>query len=59
MAGRIHGEIQKGFIRAEVIPAQLLLEHSNYVAAKESGDIRSEGRDYELHNKDVVCIKWK
>jgi GTP-binding protein YchF len=59
LAGRIHGEIEKGFIRAEVISAARLLEHDNYVAAKESGGIRSEGRDYELHNRDVVCIKWK
>jgi ribosome-binding ATPase YchF (GTP1/OBG family) len=59
LAGRIHGEIEKGFIRAEVISAARLLEHDNYVAAKESGGIRTEGRDYELHNRDVVCIKWK
>lgn len=59
LAGRIHGDIERGFIKAEVIPASILLEHKNYVAAKESGSIRSEGKDYELHDKDVVCIKWK
>eukprot|EP00980_Cylindrotheca_fusiformis_P000850 scaffold221_cov120-Cylindrotheca_fusiformis.AAC.11 len=59
LAGRIHGDIEKGFIRAEVISASKLLEHDGYVGAKESGDIRAEGRDYELQNHDVVCIKWK
>lgn len=59
LAGRIHGQIEKGFIRAEAATASKILEHDNYVAAKESGCIRSEGRDYELQNRDVVCIKWK
>ena len=59
LAGRIHGDIEKGFIRAEVIPANVLLEHETYAAAKDSGSIRSEGKDYQLVDNDVVCIKWK
>jgi len=59
LAGRLHGEIQKGFIRAEVTPARSLLEHESYIAAKESGCIRTEGRDYVLNPSDVVLIKWK
>lgn len=59
LAGRIHGEIQRGFIRAEVIQAANLLEHESYNAAKDTGSIRLEGREYELENDDVVCIKWK
>jgi GTP-binding protein YchF len=59
LARRLHGDIQKGFIRAEVVPAELLLEHDSYTAAKEAGCIRTEGRDYVLNSNDVVLIKWK
>lgn len=59
LAGRLHGEIKKGFIRAEVTPAEILLEYASYTAAKASGCIRTEGRDYVLNSNDVVLIKWK
>jgi GTP-binding protein YchF len=59
MAGRLHGEIQKGFIRAEVMPASILLDHVDYAAAKDAGCVRAEGRGYELQSNDVVLIKWK
>ena len=59
LAGRLHGDIQKGFIRAEVCSASELLKHSNYVQAKETGCIRTEGRDYVLQPNDVILIKWK
>ena len=59
LAGRLHGEIQKGFIHAEVTHARSLLEHENYIAAKGYGCVRTEGRDYVLRPSDVVLIKWK
>ncbi|KAL3939137.1 MAG: hypothetical protein SGBAC_006082 [Bacillariaceae sp.] len=59
LAGRIHGEIERGFMRAEVISAANLLEHDTFNAAKDTGSIRMEGREYELENGDVVCIRWK
>jgi ribosome-binding ATPase YchF (GTP1/OBG family) len=59
LAGRLHGEIQKGFIRAEVTKASDLLIHEHYAAAKEAGCVRTEGRDYVLTADDVVLIKWK
>jgi GTP-binding protein YchF len=59
LAGRIHGEVQKGFMRAEVTPANELLDYSSYTEAKEAGRVRTEGRDYELNSDDVVLIKWK
>ena len=58
LAGRIHGDIQRGFVRAEVVPAPTLLEHSSYAAAKEAGCIRTEGRDARVDDRDVVLIKW-
>jgi ribosome-binding ATPase YchF (GTP1/OBG family) len=59
LARRLHGDIQKGFIRAEVTPACKLLEFSSYSAAKDAGVVRTQGRDYVLEEDDVVLIKWK
>ena len=56
---QMHGDIQKGFIRAEVTPATTLLDHASYNAAKEAGAVRTEGKDAVLQDKDVVLIKWK
>ena len=59
-AARIHREIQKGFIKAQVIPVSQLLEQaSDYVHAKELGILRTEGKDYHLQNGDVICMQWK
>jgi GTP-binding protein YchF len=58
LAGRIHGEIERGFIKAEVIPASELLAHGSYAGAKEAGAIRTEGKDYDVQDGDVVLIKW-
>ena len=59
LAGRLHGEIQRGFIRAEVANAAILLEHPSYNAAKDAGVVRGEGKDAALEDGDVVFIKWK
>lgn len=59
LAGRLHGEIERGFIRAEVIPAPLLLQFESYNDAKETGTVRTEGKDCILEDNDVVLIKWK
>ncbi|KAL3756747.1 hypothetical protein ACHAWU_003497 [Discostella pseudostelligera] len=59
LAGKLHGDIQKGFIRAEVIQSQDLIGYENYSAAKEDGRIRTEGKEYVLTNGDVVLIKWR
>lgn len=59
LAGRIHGEIERGFIRAEVMNSNTLIKYENYNAAKDDGCVKIEGRDYELTSDDVVLIKWK
>ena len=59
LAGRLHGDIQKGFIRAEVVSAPELLRHANFAMAKESGCVKTDGRNYLLETNDVVLIKWK
>lgn len=58
LAGRIHGDIQKGFVCAETVPVLSLLEHESYASAKDAGCVRTEGRDYTVTNGDVVLVKW-
>ena len=59
MAGRLHGDIQKGFQRAEIINVNDLLGQNSYALAKETGCVRSEGKEYLIQNGDVVLIKWR
>jgi ribosome-binding ATPase YchF (GTP1/OBG family) len=58
-AGKLHGDIKKGFMHAEVVNAAGMIKFETYTAAKESGSIRVEGKEYTLQGGDVVLIKWK
>ncbi len=53
-AGKIHSDIERGFIRAEVIAFDKLMEFGSLAAAKEKGQIRSEGKEYVMQDGDVV-----
>lgn len=53
-AGVIHTDFEKGFIRAQVIPFEKLIEAGSYVSAKQKGWIRTEGKDYVMQGGDVV-----
>ena len=55
-AGRIHGDIQKGFIRAEVISMDDMVEFGGRVKAKEAGRMRAEGKEYIVKDGDVVLF---
>jgi GTP-binding protein YchF len=57
-AAAIHSDIAKGFIRAEVIPADELLNHGTLHRAKEAGAIRLEGKDYTVRDGDVVYFRF-
>ena len=57
-AGKIHSDFEKGFIRAEVVDWQTLIECGNYNAAKEKGKVRSEGKDYVIKDGDVVLFRF-
>ncbi|MBR7110429.1 MAG: redox-regulated ATPase YchF [Clostridia bacterium] len=57
-AGKIHSDFEKGFIRAEVIDWESLLEYGSYNAAKEKGKIRSEGKDYVVKDGDVILFRF-
>ena len=55
-AGKIHTDIQKGFIRAEVIAYDDFVACGGRVAAKEKGKARAEGKEYIVHDGDVVLF---
>jgi ribosome-binding ATPase len=56
-AGRVHGEIQAGFVRAEVIDWSELVDAGGYAPARERGILRTEGREYIVRDGDVITIK--
>jgi len=57
-AGSIHSDIEKGFIRAEVIPWEELVRHGSLQMAKEKGAIRLEGKDYIIQDGDVIYFRF-
>lgn len=57
-AGKIHTDFEKGFIRAEVIEYQTLLDLGSYNACREKGKVRSEGKDYVIKDGDVVLFRF-
>jgi len=56
-AGKIHTEIQRAFVRAEVVGWNDLVEAGGYVAARDRGLLRTEGRTYEVADGDVLTVK--
>ena len=57
-AGKIHSDIERGFIRAEVVSYKDLVEQGNMLAAKEKGLVRSEGKEYIMQDGDIVLFKF-
>ena len=57
-AGKIHSDIQRGFIRAEVVAYQDLMKEGSMHAAKEKGLVRSEGKDYIMQDGDIVLFRF-
>ncbi|MBO8168646.1 MAG: redox-regulated ATPase YchF [Thermoanaerobacteraceae bacterium] len=57
-AGKIHTDMEKGFIRVEVVPWHVLLECGDYATAKKQGLVRFEGKDYEIADGDVVFFHF-
>ena len=57
-AGKIHTDIQRGFVRAEVVGCDALAEAGGYAGAREKGQLRLEGRDYEMRDGDVMTVKF-
>ena len=57
-AGRIHTDMERGFIRAEVIAYEDLIACGSLAAARERGLLRLEGRDYEVRDGDVISFRF-
>ena len=57
-AGEIHSDIQRGFVRAEVIGCRELVDAGGYAGARERGTLRLEGRDYLMRDGDVITVKF-
>ncbi len=56
--GKIHSDIERGFIKAETIAYEDLIEHGTMSAAKEKGLVRLEGKDYVVKDGDVILFKF-
>ncbi|HLI61344.1 MAG TPA: redox-regulated ATPase YchF [Solirubrobacteraceae bacterium] len=57
-AGQIHSDIQRGFVRAEVVGWEELVDAGGYAGARERGTLRLEGRDYVVADGDVIIVKF-
>ena len=57
-AGKIHTDIERGFIKAEVISFDNLVKEGSMTAAKEKGLVRQEGKDYVMQDGDIVLFKF-
>jgi|LGVF01.1.fsa_nt_gb GTP-binding protein YchF len=57
-AGKIHSDMEKGFIKAEVINARQLLDFGSVSHAREEGKVRIEGKDYIVGDKDVIQVRF-
>jgi hypothetical protein len=57
-AGRVHTDMERGFVRAEVLPLNDLLSAGSWVSARESGRVRVEGRSYLVQDGDVIHFRF-
>ncbi len=57
-AGKIHTDFEKGFIRAEVVHYNDLIDCGTYAAAREKGLVRSEGKEYVMNDGDIVLFRF-
>jgi GTP-binding protein YchF len=57
-SGQIHSDIQRGFVRAEVVSWKDLVDAGGYAGARDRGALRLEGRDYPVADGDVITVKF-
>ena len=57
-AGKIHSDMEKGFIRAEILHFKDFVHHGGLNQAKEKGVLRSEGKDYIIEDGDIVLFRF-
>lgn len=58
-AGKVHSDMEKGFIRAEILSFEEFLKIRSLSKAKEEGIIRQEGRDYAIQDGDIVLFRFQ
>jgi len=57
-AGKIHSDLERGFIRAEVVAFDDLMAAGTYAIAKERGLVRIEGKEYVVQDGDVILVRF-
>ena len=57
-AGKIHSDMERGFIRAEVVPWDELVRAGSFCKAREAAHVRMEGKDYVVQEGDVMQIRF-
>jgi ribosome-binding ATPase len=57
-AGKIHSDIERGFIRAEIVSYDDLVASGSVAAAREKGQVRVEGKDYIMQDGDVTHFRF-
>lgn len=57
-AGRIHSDLERGFIRAEVIPYGVFMEHGAEQAVKDAGRLQIEGKEYVVSDGDIMNVRF-
>ena len=57
-AGAVHSDIERGFIRAELVPYDDLMAAGSWAASRDAGTLRLEGRDYVVQDGDVINFRF-
>jgi ribosome-binding ATPase YchF (GTP1/OBG family) len=57
-AGAVHTDMERGFVAADVVPWEALVDAGGYAAAREQALLRTEGRDYLVRDGDVVTVRF-
>jgi ribosome-binding ATPase len=57
-AGKIHSDLERGFIRAEVTPYETFIEHGSEAAVKSAGKLQIEGQDYVVQDGDILHVRF-
>ena len=57
-AGKIHSDLERGFIRAEVIPYEVFIEYGSEQAVKAAGLFRTEGKEYVVADGDIMNVRF-
>jgi ribosome-binding ATPase YchF (GTP1/OBG family) len=57
-AGRIHSDLERGFIRAEVIPYDVFMQYGSEHAARDAGHLKLEGKDYVVADGEILHVRF-